>query len=150
MGLVIWDQSLMEEPSKISLRLFQRKLPWRGPSKVTFFEKKSGLYLLHDYLTWLFKSVKMSQCRDHHKAEASHNGAKIFMNSHLKFHKDKSSEVPFHGITSPYSYFKMIRIFAPISKKQNMIKKKYQLNRSKKFVDKAQQCFAFLHIKPKF
>ena len=23
----------MEEPSKISLRLFQRKLPWRGPSK---------------------------------------------------------------------------------------------------------------------
>ena len=29
------------------------------------------------------------------------------------------------------------------SKKQNMIKKNYQLNRTKKFVDKAQQCFAF-------
>ena len=36
------------------------------------------------------------------------------------------------------------------SKKQNMIKKNYQLNRNEKFVDKAQQCFAFLHIKPKF
>ena len=32
----------MEETSKISLRLFQRKLPWRGPSKVTFFEKNLG------------------------------------------------------------------------------------------------------------
>ena len=31
-----------------------------------------------------------------------------------------------------------------------MIMKNYQLNRIKKFVDKAQQCFAFLHIKPKF
>jgi hypothetical protein len=29
------------------------------------------------------------------------------------------------------------------SKKQNMIKKNYQLNRNEKFVDKAQQCFAF-------
>jgi hypothetical protein len=36
------------------------------------------------------------------------------------------------------------------SKKQNMIKKNYQLNRNKKFVDKAKQCFAFLQIKPKF
>jgi hypothetical protein len=36
------------------------------------------------------------------------------------------------------------------SKKQNMIKKIYQLNRNEKFVDKAQQCFAFLHIKSKF
>ena len=31
-----------------------------------------------------------------------------------------------------------------------MIKINYQLNRNKKFVDKAQQCFSFLHIKPKF
>ena len=31
-----------------------------------------------------------------------------------------------------------------------MIKKKYQLNRNEKFLDKAQQCFVFLHIKPKF
>ena len=31
-----------------------------------------------------------------------------------------------------------------------MIKKNYQLNRNKKFVDKAQQCFAFLHIRPVF
>jgi len=46
----------------------------------------------------------------------------------------------------PYSYFEFLRQF---SKKQNMIKKNYQQNRSKKFVDKAQQCFAFLHIKPK-
>ena len=36
------------------------------------------------------------------------------------------------------------------SKKQNMIKKNYQLNWTEKFVDKAQQCFAFLPIKPKF
>ena len=31
-----------------------------------------------------------------------------------------------------------------------MIKKNYQLNRNEKFFDKAQQGFAFLHIKPKF
>jgi hypothetical protein len=31
-----------------------------------------------------------------------------------------------------------------------MIKKNYQLNRNEKFVDKAQQCFAFLRIKAKF
>ena len=43
--------------------------------------------------------------------------------------------------------FEFLRQF---SKKQNMIKKNYQLNRNEKFVDKAQQCFAFLHIKPKF
>ena len=43
--------------------------------------------------------------------------------------------------------FEFLRQF---SKKQDMIKKKYQLNRNEKFVDKAQQCFAFLHIKPKF
>jgi hypothetical protein len=30
-----------------------------------------------------------------------------------------------------------------------MTKKKYQLNRNEKFVDKAQQYFAFLHIRPK-
>ena len=30
-----------------------------------------------------------------------------------------------------------------------MIKKKYQMNRNEKFFDKVQQCFAFLHIKPK-
>jgi hypothetical protein len=53
--------------------------------------------------------------------------------------KDKSPEVPFHIITSSYSYFE------EFSKKQNMIKKKHQLNRNEKFVDKA-----FLHIKPKF
>ena len=35
-------------------------------------------------------------------------------------------------------------------KKQNMIKKKHQLNRNEKFVDKAQQYFVFLDIKPKF
>ena len=28
--------------------------------------------------------------------------------------KDKSPEVPFHGITSPYSYFEVIWIFASI------------------------------------
>jgi hypothetical protein len=35
------------------------------------------------------------------------------------------------------------------SKKQNMIKKNYQLNKNEKFIYKAQQCFAFIHIKPK-
>ena len=69
--------------------------------------------------------------------------------------KSKSPEVPFHGITSTFSYFKVIWIFGKkflrqLSKKQNMIKKIYQLNRNKKFVDKAQQCFVILHIKPKF
>ena len=28
--------------------------------------------------------------------------------------KGKSPEVPFHGIISPYSYFEVILIFAPI------------------------------------
>jgi hypothetical protein len=57
--------------------------------------------------------------------------------------KDKSPEVPFHRITSSYSYFEEFEFLRQFSKKQNMIKKKYQLNRNKKFVDKAQQCFAF-------
>ena len=43
--------------------------------------------------------------------------------------------------------FEFLRQF---SKNQNMIKKNYQLKRNEKFVDKAQQCFAFLHIKPNF
>jgi hypothetical protein len=64
--------------------------------------------------------------------------------------KDKSPEVPFHKITSSYSYFEEFEFLRQFSKKQNMIKKKYQLNRTEKFVDKAQQCFAFLHIKQKF
>jgi hypothetical protein len=29
-----------------------------------------------------------------------------------------------------------------------MVRKKYQLNRNEKLGDKAQQCFAFLHIQP--
>jgi hypothetical protein len=45
---------------------------------------------------------------------------------------------------------KKIEFLRQFSRKQNMIKKNYQLNRNKKFVDKAQQCFAFLNIKPKF
>ena len=58
-------------------------------------------------------------------------------------YKDKSPKVPFHR---HFEEFEFLRQF---SKKQNMIKKKYQLNRNEKFVDKAQQCLAFLHIKPK-
>ena len=61
--------------------------------------------------------------------------------------KDKSPEVPFHRITLLYSYFEEFEFLRQFFKKQNMIKKKYQLNRNKKIVDKAQQCFAFLHIK---
>ena len=65
--------------------------------------------------------------------------------------KDKSPEVPFHGITSPYRYFEVIWIFAPIQQEANHDQEiNYQLNRNEKFVDKAQQFFAFLHIKPKF
>jgi hypothetical protein len=64
--------------------------------------------------------------------------------------KDKSPEVPFHRITSSYSYFEEFEFLRQFSKKHNMIKKKCQLNRNEKFVDKAQQCSAFLHIKPKF
>ena len=64
--------------------------------------------------------------------------------------KDKSPKVPFNSITSSYSYFEEFKFLRQFSKKQNMIKKKYQLNRNEKCVDKAQQCFAFLHIKPKF
>ena len=32
----------------------------------------------------------------------------------MKVIKDKSPEVLFHGITSPYSYFEVIWIFVPI------------------------------------
>ena len=45
---------------------------------------------------------------------------------------------------------KKFEFFREFSKKQNMIKKHYQLNLTEKFVDKAQQCFSFLPIKPKF
>ena len=64
--------------------------------------------------------------------------------------RGKSPEVPFHKITSPYSYFEQFEFLRKFSKKQNMIKKNYQLNWTKKFVDKAHQCFVFLPIKPKF
>ena len=64
--------------------------------------------------------------------------------------KGKSPEVPFHRISLSYRYFEEFEFLRQFSKKQNMIKKKYLLNRNEKFVDKAQQCFAFLHIKPKF
>ena len=65
----------------------------------------------------------------------------------LDIGKDKSPEVPFHRITSSYSYFEEFEFLHQFSKKQNMIKKKYQLNRTEKFIDKTHQ---FLHIKPKF
>ena len=65
-------------------------------------------------------------------------------NFKIEMCEGKSPEVPFHGITSLYSYFEVIWILRQFSKKQNMIKKNYQLNRNKKVADKAQQCFAFL------
>ena len=45
---------------------------------------------------------------------------------------------------------KLFEFLRQFNKKQNMIKKNYQLNRNEKFIDKSQQCFAFLQIKPKF
>ena len=54
--------------------------------------------------------------------------------------KDKSPEVTFHRITLSCSYFEGFEFLRQFTKKQNMIMKKYQLNRNKKFVDKAQQC----------
>ena len=61
--------------------------------------------------------------------------------------KGKSPVVPFHHTVILKKFKKVLRQFM---KKQNMIKKNYRLNRSKKFVEKAQQCFAFVHINPKF
>jgi hypothetical protein len=49
--------------------------------------------------------------------------------------------------TANLKEFEFLRQF---NKKQNMIKKIYQLNRNEKFVDKAQQCFPFLNIKAEF
>jgi hypothetical protein len=56
--------------------------------------------------------------------------------------KDKYPEVPFHGITFSCSYFEEFDFLRQFIKKQNMIKKKHQLNKKEKFVDKAHQCFA--------
>ena len=64
--------------------------------------------------------------------------------------KDKIPEVLFHRITLSCSYFEEFEFLNQFSKKQNMIKKKYQLNRNEKFVEKAKENFAFLKIKPKF
>ena len=61
--------------------------------------------------------------------------------------KDKSPEVPFHRITLSYSHLEEFEFLRQFSKKQNLTKKKYQLKSNEKFVDKAQQCFALLHIK---
>jgi hypothetical protein len=44
-----------------------------------------------------------------------------------KIDKDKSPEVPFQRITLSYSYFEEFESLRQFSKKQNMIKKKYQL-----------------------
>ena len=67
---------------------------------------------------------------------------------HVALLEGKSLKVPIHGITSPYSYFEVIWRFAPIQ--QEAKHDLEQLNRNEKFVDKAHQCFAYSHIKPKF
>ena len=41
--------------------------------------------------------------------------------------KDKSPEVPFHRITSSYSYFEEFEFLHQFSRKQNMIKKKISI-----------------------
>ena len=71
---------------------------------------------------------------------------KMFAESATK-NKGKSPEILCHENTAILKWFEFLRQF---SKKQTMIKKNDQLNRNKKFVDKSQQYFAFLHIKPKF
>ena len=48
----------------------------------------------------------------------------------------------------PTAIFKKFEFLRQFSKKQSMIKKNYLLRWTEKFVDKARQCFAFLHIKP--
>ena len=63
--------------------------------------------------------------------------------------KDKNLEVPFHRITLSFGYLEDILFLRQLSTKQNIIKKN-QLNKNEKFHDKAQQCFAFLHIKSIF
>ena len=64
----------------------------------------------------------------------------------------KVNPLKFHFMESlcHTAILKKLEFLRQISKKQNMIKKNYQLNWTKKFVDKAQQCFAFLPIKPEF
>ena len=65
--------------------------------------------------------------------------------SKIYFGKDKSPEFPFHGTTSSYSYFEVIWILAPIKQEEKHDQRKLQLNRNKKFFDKAQQFLVFLH-----
>ena len=44
----------------------------------------------------------------------------------------------------------MIRIFAPIQQETKHGQEKLSAKKNEKFVDKAQQCFAFLYMKSKF
>ena len=63
-----------------------------------------------------------------------------------RYVKGKSPVVPFHGITLPYSYFEEIWIFAQMQQEAKHDQEK--ISAEQKW--KAQQSFAFLHIKPKF
>ena len=56
----------------------------------------------------------------------------FFVKSILYWLKINSQEVQFHRITLSYSYFEEFEFLRQISKKQNMIKKTYQLNRNEK------------------
>ena len=61
----------------------------------------------------------------------------------MPFFKDKFPEVPFHRITPSYSYFEEFEFLRQFSKEQNMIKKKYQLNRNENLLTKPDNVLPF-------
>ena len=105
----------------------------------SFFPKWLTTWFLKKFAHFLFHFIHWGWWRQYwyHICTRS-TSCKIKKFNAWKNCKDKSPEVPFHGITSPYSYFEVIWIFAPIQQEKKPKK------------HKAQQCFAFLHIKPKF
>ena len=73
------------------------------------------------------KHLSLHKCNKATKASGTLKFSDIFVGINLKkrrnlelvlydlfMFKGKSPEVPFHGITSPYNYFEVIWIFAPI------------------------------------
>ena len=81
----------------------------------SFFPKWLTTWFLKKFAHFLFHFIHWGWWRQYwyHICTRS-TSCKIKKFNAWKNCKDKSPEVPFHGITSPYSYFEVIWIFVPI------------------------------------